>query len=182
MQDIHIGQTPFGSAMLPASNVLPRKPPPNLQLLCDVLREGICVNIHMSSLLKACTASCDSGAKCELSCALPAPCVTWSLDRTTILLPFPGALFICCLLVDQSLQLASCSSLSRVLVLRNQMCDRFCLYHVQYVFLTVYFHAKSSVSRMAVYWRCLGQVQLSIQAFRASSAAAVSQPGMSYFY
>jgi hypothetical protein len=54
--------------MLPASTTVPRKPPPNLQLLCDVLREGLCVNVQMGTLLKACTASCDSGALKELSC------------------------------------------------------------------------------------------------------------------
>jgi hypothetical protein len=56
-------------AMLPASTSLPRKPPPNLQLLCDVLQEGLCINVQMSTLLKACTASCETGALIELSCA-----------------------------------------------------------------------------------------------------------------
>ncbi len=68
----HPGQESFCSVVMqPASNVVPRKPPPNLQLLCDVLREGVCVHVQMSTLLKACTSSCDMEAKCELSCTSP---------------------------------------------------------------------------------------------------------------
>ena len=67
--------------MQPASASVPRKPPPNLQLLCDVLREGLCVNVQMSTLLKACTASCDREALNELACEPPPHPFTTALSR-----------------------------------------------------------------------------------------------------
>ncbi len=69
--------------MQPASGSVPRKPPPNLQLLCDVLREGLSVNVEMSTLLKACTASCDREALNEIACEFSFPCAT-ALSRCSI--------------------------------------------------------------------------------------------------
>jgi hypothetical protein len=106
--------------MLPATNAVPRKPPPNLQLLCDVLREGLCVDVQMSTLLKACTASCDSAAKMELSCTSPDQNNT--TGRTCLSQSFAWSLFICCLLVDQSLHISGRNSVTRVIVRHNTMC------------------------------------------------------------
>jgi hypothetical protein len=88
---------------------------------------------------------------------------------------FTGALFICCLLVDQSLHLARCSSLSRVIIRHNPMCGHFSFKKIWFV--SLFFYAPTSASRMAFHRRYLGQMQLPIQVFCASSVTWVSQPG-----
>ena len=161
--------------MQPASASVPRKPPPNLQLLCDVLREGLCVNVQMSTLLKACTASCDREALNELACEPPPPTRLQLLSRGAQVLP--GALFLNCLLVDQALQIASCtSSLPRVVIRHNSM---YGLSHWISCFscLTREFHASSSACGMAVYLRCVAALQLPVQVFTAPPPAAVSKSG-----
>jgi hypothetical protein len=127
------------------------------------------VNVQMSTLLKACTASCDREALNELACESP-PRVQLFFRGAQVLL---GALFLNCLLVDQALQIASCTgSLPRVAIRHNSMygLSRWISY---FSCLTREFHALSSACGMAVYMRCVAALQLPVQVFIAPPPAAV---------
>jgi hypothetical protein len=174
--------------MLPASATVPRKPPPNLQALCDVLREGFCVNVQMSTLLKACTSSCDSGSLKELSCIFPLVLQVLSFSLHLLHL---GALFISCLLVDQSFQITNTSKLSRVYIRQNAMYVTvfhvymrylILLIHFQFVCLTLYFHAPITASGVAFHLRRLDHLQLSLQIFVADPNFTVSPSGSFLFF